>query len=114
MPAGDEYGSEYDAELEELRRRKLEELRRRMEEEKQKRAIIDATLRRILTPEARERLNNLRLVKPELASLLEEQLINLAQSGRVRIPITDEFLKKLLSEIYQQTYREPKIEFKRK
>jgi len=67
-----------------------------------------------LTPEARERLSNLRLVKPELASTLEEQLILLAQNKRVPVPITDEFLKRILAELYEQTRRETKITFKRK
>lgn len=104
----------YDEELESIRMRKLAELRRKMEEERERRARIEAILRQILTPEARERLNNLRLVKPELAATLEEQLIMLAQSGRVKIPITDDFLKKLLSELYEQTRHETKITFKRK
>jgi len=109
----DEY-TEYDEELEAIRMRKLAELKKKMEEEKERRARIEAVLRRILTPEARERLNNLRLVKPELAAALEEQLILLAQSRRVPIPITDDFLKKLLSELYEQTRKETKITFKRK
>lgn len=104
----------YDEDLEAIKMRKLAELRKRMEEERERRARIEAILRQILTPEARERLNNLRLVKPELASVLEEQLILLAQSGRVQIPITDEFLKKLLTELYEQTRRETKITFRRK
>ncbi|AFK50802.1 DNA-binding TFAR19-related protein [Thermogladius calderae 1633] len=103
-----------DEELEEIKRRKLAELQRKMEEERQRRAQIDAALRQILTPEARERLANLRLVKPELAQALEEQLINLARSGRVKIPITDDFLKRLLAEIYEQTHRDTKIEIRRK
>ncbi|MEM4622741.1 MAG: DNA-binding protein [Desulfurococcaceae archaeon] len=109
----DEY-TEYDEELEAIRMRKLAELRKKMEEEKERRSRIEALLRQILTPEARERLNNLRLVKPELAAALEEQLILLAQSRRIPIPITDDFLKKLLSELYEQTRRETKITFKRK
>ncbi|MEM4717179.1 MAG: DNA-binding protein [Desulfurococcaceae archaeon] len=109
----DEYTG-YDEELESIRMRKLAELRRKMEEERERRARIEAILRQILTPEARERLSNLRLVKPELATALEEQLIMLAQSGKVKIPITDDFLKKLLSELYEQTRRETKITFKRK
>ncbi|MEM0003768.1 MAG: DNA-binding protein [Desulfurococcaceae archaeon] len=109
----DEY-TEYDEELEAIRMRKLAELKKKMEEEKERRARIEAVLRQILTPEARERLNNLRLVKPELAAALEEQLILLAQSRRVPIPITDDFLKKLLSELYEQTRKETKITFKRK
>ena len=104
----------YDEELEAIRMRKLAELRKRLEEEQERRARIEAILRRILTPEARERLNNLRLVKPELASAIEEQLIVLAQSGRIPIPVTDEFLRKLLSELYEQSRRETKITFKRK
>ncbi|MEM4481313.1 MAG: DNA-binding protein [Desulfurococcaceae archaeon] len=109
----DEY-SGYDEELENIRMRKLAEMRKKIEEEKERRARIEATLRQILTPEARERLYNLRLVKPELATALEEQLILLAQSGKVHIPITDEFLKKILLDLYAQSSRETKITFKRK
>lgn len=104
----------YDEELEAIRMRKLAEMRRKIEEEKERRARIEEILRRILTPEARDRLNNLRLVKPELAASLEEHLILLAQSGRVQVPITDEFLKRLLSELYEQTRKDTKITFKRK
>ncbi|MEM1695478.1 MAG: DNA-binding protein [Desulfurococcaceae archaeon] len=108
----DEYIS--DEELEALKARKLAELRRKMEEEKERRARIESILRQILTPEARERLYNLKLVKPQLAAMLEEQLILLAQSGRIPIPVTDEFLRKILSELYEQSKRETKITFKRK
>lgn len=106
------YGS--DIELEEIKRRKLLELQRRIEEEKKRRIQIDAVLRKILTPEARSRLANLRLVKPELADTIEQQIIALAQSGRIPLPITDEFLKKLLSQIYEQTHRETRIRILRK
>ncbi len=107
-----EYG--YDAELEEIKRRKLLELQRRMEEEKRKREQLEAVLRQILTPEARSRLANLRLVKPELVEVVEQQLIALARSGRIPIPVTDEFLKKLLAQIYEQTHRETRIRILRK
>lgn len=55
-----------------------------------------ALLRRILTPEARSRLTNLNMVKPEFTQQLELQLIQLAQAGRINLPITDEQLKELL------------------
>lgn len=55
-----------------------------------------ALLRRILTPEARRRLTNLNMVKPEFTQQLELQLIQLAQAGRINLPITDEQLKELL------------------
>ena len=92
-----------DEELEEIRRRKLLEMQRRLEEAKkleEQRAAEEARrqeiLRRILTPEARARLSNLRLVKPELVEALEAQLIQLASAGAVRVPIDDETLRHIL------------------
>jgi programmed cell death protein 5 len=55
-----------------------------------------ALLRKILTPEARSRLTNLNMVKPDFTQQLEIQLIQLAQAGRVKLPITDDQLKELL------------------
>ena len=112
MLEGEEYLA--DEELEALKARNLAELRRKIEQERERRARIEAILRQILTPEARERLSNLRLVKPELAAALEEQLVLLAQSGRLKPPVTDEFLKKLLLELYEHSKHETKITFKRK
>ena len=90
-------------ELEALRKRRMLELQQRMvEEQKQSQAQQQlegqkqALLRRILTPEARSRLTILNMVKPEFTQQLELQLIQLAQQGRINIPITDEQLKELL------------------
>ena len=88
-----------DEELERIRQRKMEELQRRIaEEEERARRELErqAAMRVILTPEARQRLANLRLVKPELVAQLEEQLIQLANTGRIKMPITDEVLKQIL------------------
>jgi len=88
-----------DEELERIRQRKIEELQRRIaEEEERARRELErqAAMRVILTPEARQRLANLRLVKPELVAQLEEQLIQLANTGRIKMPITDEVLKQIL------------------
>ncbi len=90
-------------ELEGLRKRRMLELQQRISEE-QKRGQAQqqlegqkqALLRRILTPEARRRLTNLNIVKPEFTQQLELQLIQLAQQGKIVTPITDEQLKELL------------------
>ena len=94
---------EEDKELEELRRRRLLELQRRLleqeraaEERMRVEAQKQAILRRILTPAARQRLANLKLVKPEFAEHVELQLIQAAQTGRLPIPLTDEQLKRIL------------------
>ena len=102
-------------ELDALRKRRMLELQQRMvEEQKQVQAHQkvesqkQALLRRILTPEARSRLTNLNMVKPEFTQQLELQLIQLAQQGRINIPITDEQLKELLVKL-QSGHRDYKI-----
>src|SRR5438094_216235 len=98
-----------DEELEALRRRRLAEMQRaavddqrrtqaQQQVERQKQAII----RRILTPEARQRLTNIRMVKPEFAEELEMQLIQLAQSGRLRGQVSDEQMKKTFMQLESQ------------
>jgi programmed cell death protein 5 len=102
-------------ELEALRKRRMLELQQRMVEEQQQAQAQQhlerqkqALLRRILTPEARSRLTNLNMVKPEFTQQLELQLIQLAQQGRINIPITDEQLKELLVKL-QSGRRDYKI-----
>ena len=111
----DEGQSGGDEEIEAIRQRKMQELQRQIEEERRRQELAAqrrAVLRAILTPEARERLDNLRVVRPELVDALEQQLIALAQSGKVRVPITDEDLKRILETIYKQTHREFRIRYR--
>jgi len=104
-----------DKEMDEIRRRKMLELQRRLGQEQQQLQAQQqmelqkqALLRRILTPKARQRLANLKMVKPEFASQLELQLIQLAQQGRVDIPISDATLKQILIRL-QSNRRDIKI-----
>ncbi len=64
-------------------------------------------LKQILSSEARLRLNNVKMVKPDVANTVENYLINLASQGKLRPPITDEQLKQILISIQQ-----PKRDFK--
>ena len=70
-------------------------------------AMRQRVLLALLDPEARQRLMNVRLVKPELASAVENYLINAASTGRLNRPLSDEELKQLLLRIQQ-----PKRDFK--
>jgi programmed cell death protein 5 len=103
-----------DEELEEIRRRKLLAMQQRGDEQKQAQierqleAQKEALLRKILSPEARQRLTNLKMVKPEFTEQLELQLIQLAQTGKLPIPLPDAQLKQILIQL-QSRKREPKI-----
>ena len=102
-----------DEELAAIRQRRMAELQAQREQqgqaaEAQAQAQADAEaqkqalMRKILTPEARQRLQNVKLVRPDFAAQIEIQLLQLAQSGRVPLPITDDLLKKLLEQIQSQ------------
>lgn len=105
-----------DIELEALRQRKLQELQVRAQQEavaqeqsRQLEAQRAVLMRQILTPEARERLANLRMTRPDLVEHVENQLVMLVQSGRVTDKIDDYTLRQLLRRI-MPTKREIKIE----
>jgi len=105
-----------DPELAELRKRRLREIQEmqsagqgvspysaqaaaqqaEMDRRESERAEI---LRRVLTPEARERLGRIRLAKPEVAQAVEQQVFSLAASGRLQRAIDDTTLRALLERI---------------
>lgn len=66
-------------------------------------------LKQLLSPEARLRLNNVRMVKPDLAGLVENYLIGMASQGKLRSQLTDDQLKQILLSV-QQPKRDFKIE----
>jgi programmed cell death protein 5 len=95
-----------DEELEELRKRKLLSLKKQMADEQrsaqveqQLEAQKEALMRKILSPEARQRLTNLKMVKPDFTEQLELQLIQLAQQGKLPIPLPDQQLKQILIQL---------------
>ncbi len=65
-------------------------------------AQLKQAMRQILTPEARGRLDNLRLTKPELVQQIEIQLLQSAQAGSLRGKVTDDQLKVLLKNLMGQ------------
>jgi programmed cell death protein 5 len=98
-----------DDELAELRKRRMAQLQQqagdqqRMQEElerqQRQKSQIQMILMQVLEPDARERLNTIKLTKPEFAGAVEQQLIALAQSGRLKNKITDAQLKELLRQL---------------
>jgi programmed cell death protein 5 len=75
--------------------------------EDQVNAQKDMLLKQILSSEARLRLNNVKMVKPDLANMVENYLLGLASQGRSPGQITDDQLKQILLSAQQ-----PKKDFK--
>ena len=77
------------------------------EKASQLKAQKEMLLKRTLSADARLRLNNVRMVKPDLADLVENYIINLTVQGKISGQISDEQLKQILSSAQQ-----PKRDFK--
>lgn len=102
-----------DDEIDEIREERLQELQERAQQEgqgaegaqaqedarQQAEAQKQALLRQYLTDGARKRLNSVRMSKPQFADQVEQQLIALAQSGRLGDKIDEDQMKELLREL---------------
>lgn len=101
--------SEREDELDDLREERLEELQEQQEEgidqeaqqeaQQQAEAQKQAVLRQHLTDGARQRLNSVKMSKPQFAERVEQQLIGLAQSGRLNDKIDENQMRDLLQEM---------------
>jgi len=104
-------GNPDDERLEELRQQKKEQLKQQQQgggdaqreaqqqaqqqAEQQKQAL----LKQNLTDGARKRLNTIKMSKPEFAEKVEQQVVALAQSGRLQERIDEDQMKELLREL---------------
>ena len=77
------------------------------EKDSQLKAQKENMLKEVLSSDARLRLNNVRMVKPDLADLVENYILNLSVQGKISGQISDEQLKQILSSAQQ-----PKRDFK--
>jgi len=77
------------------------------EKDSQLKAQKEMMLKQVLSSEARLRLNNVRMVKSDLADLVENYILNLSVQGKISGQISDEQLKQILSSAQQ-----PKRDFK--
>jgi len=77
------------------------------EKDSQLKAQKEMMLKQVLSSEARLRLNNVRMVKPDLADLVENYILNLTAQGKISGQISDDQLKQILLSVQQ-----PKRDFK--
>ncbi|WP_232686597.1 DNA-binding protein [Halobacterium zhouii] len=100
-----------DERIEELRKQKMEEMKQqqggggedgqaaRQAQQEQAEQQKQAMLRQHLSDGARKRLNTIRMSKPEFAEKVEQQVLALAQSGRLQDQIDEEQMKSILREL---------------
>ncbi len=96
-----------DEELESLRKKRLQELQQQAalqedfqeEQQKQFEEQKRVVLRSILSNDARQRLGRIKIVRPDVAEAIENQLIMFAQSGQIKNQIDDKQLQMLLKKI---------------
>jgi len=68
----------------------------------------------LLTPEARERLSRIALVKDDHARQIEDLILRMAQNGQISEKISEDKLKSMLAQIGEQTKPKTKITIMRK
>jgi programmed cell death protein 5 len=109
-----------DEELERIRRKRLEELNRQaiqqqnqqQQQQQQFNAQKNDIMRKLLSSDARVRLENLRMTRREFANNVEMQLIQLFQAGSLQkmttLPMSEADFKTILSNL-QKKKRDTKI-----
>ena len=101
-------GEPDEEELERIREQKREQLKDKAQsrdedamgaQRQQAEAQKNAILRQHLTDGARKRLNTVKMSKPEAGEKVEQQVVALAQSGRLQDKIDEDQMKELLREL---------------
>ena len=77
------------------------------EKDSELKAQKEMMLKQVLSSDARLRLNNVRMVKPDLADMVENYLLNLIMQRKIPGQISDEQLKQILLSV-----QKPKRDFK--
>ncbi|XP_029946395.1 programmed cell death protein 5 [Salarias fasciatus] len=112
-----------DDELEAIRRQRMAELQAKHEnansqqgEEAKQREdeMRNSILAQVLDQQARGRLSNLALVKPEKAKAVENYLIQMAQFGKLGGKISESGLIEILEKVSQQTEKKTTVTFNRR
>jgi len=68
----------------------------------------------LLTPEAKERLSRIALVKPDKADEVTDMILSMAQRGAISEKVSETRLKQMIENVNETTQKGPKITFARK
>ena len=89
-----------------------EQYQKKQQQQKQMQQQMEEMLAQICTPEALERLNRIKLVKPEKCAQVKQSLIQAARTGKLQGRVTDKALQEMLGNMSKQTAT--KVSFQRK
>ena len=82
--------------------------RRQPDKDQDQKMMREAALSMAFTSEARQRLANVKMVRPDLAASIEEYVIQMVSGGKLRKAVDDDQVKQMLSSL-QGKKREIKI-----
>ena len=91
-----------DSDANEIKRRMLQQIQENQQIQAEEQAIEaqkKVILRQILDSHARERLARIRIARPETATLIENQLIQLYQMGRIKEKLNEKQFVELVKYI---------------
>lgn len=104
-----------DKELQALREARLRDLKgKNAGARDEKDDMRAAMLPQLLTQDARERLNRIRIVKPDRASQAEQLIISMAQTGQIQQRVDEPSLVKLLDQLTQHQEPTNRLKFSRR
>jgi len=108
-----------DAELQQIREARMRELKNQgggppePAAQKKNEEMLASVLAQLLDQPARERLNRVRIVRPERATQVEQILVNMAQTGQLAGRVDEPTLKTLLDRLAQQDTTSQRLVFRR-
>lgn len=108
MPESDELEGIRQQRLRQMLQQQAQQQIQQQVQEEQISAQIKLIINQILDTEARERLGNIRIARPEFARQIEIFLIQLYQAGRLPKRLTDAQFKEILEKLHNKRH-EPRI-----
>ena len=93
------------SEEENIKQKKMEEMKRQLENQQRQMDAemqLDSALKRVLTDDARERLNNVKLVNREVYMKAAQAIIYFANNSKVQGKLSDSEVKMLLQKLTQK------------
>jgi len=88
-----------------LLQRKLQEAQAEQMQQEQLADAVKKITSQILDDKARERLSNLKLVKPDLAMQLEVYLAQLYETGQIKGKVTEEHIITILKKMQTKDFK---------